>query len=320
MAFGAAAIAALASMPALAGNLVTNGGFETNFGAGQFNQTLPGSAGGQNASHPGTTAGGWTVTGTNANFPDGYAFIFKNNNSFTMSNGNVGPSFLTGLLPSLILAPPVSLAVLMIHHFIPGGVLAAIAAWPIWLKACATMMVGETAYYWAHRLSHQIPFLWRFHAVHHSAEQLDFLVNTRIHPVDLVWSRMVMLTPIFALGLANPLHFGDGLIATTVLLSGSMWGYFIHSNVRWRLGPIEWLLTTPAFHHWHHTNDRKRRDCNYASMFPWLDRVFGTHHLPDAWPEHYGIDEPMPDSLAGQFIHPLAPSRPLLPAKDSRVA
>jgi sterol desaturase/sphingolipid hydroxylase (fatty acid hydroxylase superfamily) len=98
------------------------------------------------------------------------------------------------------------------------------------------MMVGETAYYWANRLSHQIPFLWRFHAIHHSAEQLDFLVNTRMHPVDLLWSRMIMLTPIFALGLANPLHFGEGLIATTVLLSGSMWGYFIHSNIRWRLG------------------------------------------------------------------------------------
>jgi sterol desaturase/sphingolipid hydroxylase (fatty acid hydroxylase superfamily) len=91
---------------------------------------------------------------------------------------------------------------------------------------------------------------------------------------------MIMLTPIFALGLANPVRFSDGLIAATVLLSGSMWGYFIHSNVRWRLGPFEWLLTTPAFHHWHHTNDGKWRDCNYASMFPWLDRVFGTHHLP----------------------------------------
>ena len=134
--------------------------------------------------------------------------------------------------------PPISLAVLAIHHFIPGRVLAAIAAWPIWLKACATMMVGETAYYWAHRLSHQIPFLWRFHAVHHSAEQLDFLVNTRMHPVDLVWSRMIMLTPIFALGLANPLRFGDGLVATTILLVGSMWGYFIHSNIRWRMGAV----------------------------------------------------------------------------------
>ncbi len=233
---------------------------------------------------------------------------------------DLGYYFLNGLLPGLVLGPPISLAVLTIHHFIPGGVLGAIAAWPIWLKACATMMVGETAYYWAHRLSHQIPFLWRFHAVHHSAEQLDFLVNTRMHPVDLVWSRMIMLTPIFALGLANPVRFSDGLIAATILLSGSMWGYFIHSNVHWRLGPFEWLLTTPAFHYWHHTNDGKRRDCNYASMFPWLDRVFGTHHLATAWPERYEIDEPMPNSLAGQFIHPLAPLRPLFSAKGNTAA
>jgi sterol desaturase/sphingolipid hydroxylase (fatty acid hydroxylase superfamily) len=249
--------------------------------------------------------------------------IFALHSQKILRNGivvDLGYYFLNGLLPGLVLAPPISLAVLGIHHFIPGGVLGAIAAWPIWLKACATMMVGETAYYWAHRLSHQIPLLWRFHAVHHSAEELDFLVNTRAHPVDLVWSRIVMLTPIFALGLANPFHFGDSLLATTVLLIGSMWGYFIHSNLRWRFGPFEWLLTTPAFHHWHHTNDRQRRDCNYASMFPWLDRIFGTHHLPDAWPERYGIGEPMPDSLAGQFIHPLVPSRPLPPAKDSRVA
>jgi sterol desaturase/sphingolipid hydroxylase (fatty acid hydroxylase superfamily) len=136
---------------------------------------------------------------------------------------DLGYYFISGLLPGLVLAPPISAAVLVIHHFIPGGVLAAIAAWPIWLKACATMIVGETAYYWAHRLSHQIPFLWRFHAVHHSAEQLDFLVNARMHPVDLVWSRMIMLTPIFALGLANPLSFGDGLVATAILLIGSMW-------------------------------------------------------------------------------------------------
>jgi sterol desaturase/sphingolipid hydroxylase (fatty acid hydroxylase superfamily) len=107
---------------------------------------------------------------------------------------DLGYYFLNGLLPGLVLGPPISVAVLAVHHFIPGGVLGTIAAWPIWLKACATMLVGEIAYYWAHRLSHQIPFLWRFHAVHHSAEELDFLVNARMHPVDLVWSRMIMLT------------------------------------------------------------------------------------------------------------------------------
>ena len=92
MAFGAAAIAAVASMPAFAGNLVTNGGFEDNFGAGQFNQTLPGSAGGQNANHPGTTADGWTVNGTNSSFPNGYAFIFNNGHSFTNTDSTFGPT------------------------------------------------------------------------------------------------------------------------------------------------------------------------------------------------------------------------------------
>ena len=90
MAIGAAAIAAVVSMPALAGNLVTNGGFEDNFGAGQFDQALPGSAGGQNGGAPGTTADGWTVIGTNSSFPDGYAFIFNNANSFTTTNSSVG--------------------------------------------------------------------------------------------------------------------------------------------------------------------------------------------------------------------------------------
>lgn len=147
---------------------------------------------------------------------------------------DLGFYFINGLLPALVLGPPISVAVLAIHRVMPGDMLTTIAAWPIWLKACAAMLVGEIAYYWAHRASHQIPFLWRFHAVHHSAEELDFLVNNRMHPIDVVWSRMIMLTPIYALGLANPLSYRDGLIATIVLLTGSIWSYFIHSNVRWR--------------------------------------------------------------------------------------
>ena len=180
---------------------------------------------------------------------------------------DLGYYFLNGLLPALVLGPPISLAVLAVHHFIPGGVLGTIAAWPIWLKACATMMVGETAYYWAHRLSHQIPFLWRFHAIHHSAGQLDFLVNTRMHPVGPGVVADDHADPDLRPGARNPVRFGDGVIATTVLLSGSMWGYFIHSNVRWRLGPFEWLLTTPALHHCTTTNAGMRTSAGYSAMF-----------------------------------------------------
>lgn len=92
LAWGAAGIAAVLSLPAFAGNLVTNGSFEDNFGAGQFNQTLPGSAEGQSAGAPGTTATGWTVTGTNSSHPSGYAFIFGNADSFTTTNASVGPT------------------------------------------------------------------------------------------------------------------------------------------------------------------------------------------------------------------------------------
>src|SRR5271155_1431916 len=96
LAWGAAGIAAVLSLPAFAGNLVTNGSFEDNFGAGQFNQTLPGTAGTQSGSAPGTTATGWTVTGTNSSYPEGYAFIFSNTNTFTTTNAGVGPTSSTG--------------------------------------------------------------------------------------------------------------------------------------------------------------------------------------------------------------------------------
>ena len=89
---GRGGITALLSLPAFADNLVTNGSFEDNFGAGQFNQTLPGSAGGQSGGAPGTTATDLSVTGTNSSYPEGYAFIFGNANSFTTTNSGVGPT------------------------------------------------------------------------------------------------------------------------------------------------------------------------------------------------------------------------------------
>jgi sterol desaturase/sphingolipid hydroxylase (fatty acid hydroxylase superfamily) len=84
-----------------------------------------------------------------------------------------------------------------------------------------------------------------------------------------------------------------------------MWGFFIHSNVRWRLGPLEWLIATPAFHHWHHTVG-EQRDRNYAPMLPWIDRIFGTYHLPrNEWPSGYGIEARLPASLGAQLMYPL---------------
>ncbi len=213
--------------------------------------------------------------------------------------------FLNGLAPALILAFPAAILVRVVRHIEPPSIYAYAASLPFWAHAAAAMVVGEIGYYWGHRWSHELPFLWRFHSVHHSAEEIDFLVSTRAHPVDMVFTRFCGIVPMCALGLAGPTTGGSG-VPVFVLLIGTMWGFFVHGNVRWRFGPIEWLISTPMFHHWHHTKTGPI-DHNYASMLPWLDRLFGTHILPKEWPKSYGISTPMPTSLLGELAYPFIP-------------
>ena len=166
---------------------------------------------------------------------------------------DLGYYFLNAVVVALVLGPPVAIIAFVMRHVVPGSVVGTLSALPIWARVGAAMVVGETGYYWGHRWTHQIPFLWRFHAVHHSAEQLDFLVSSRAHPVDLVFTRMCMLTPLLALGLVNMMHATDGVIPLIVFLTGTVWG--------------------PGFHHWHHTyaGPGARLQLLFPCL-PWLDR------------------------------------------------
>ena len=215
--------------------------------------------------------------------------------------------FLSSLLPSVLLGVPVALLAWAVHRVVPGFVTETTAAMPLWARVIAGLVAGEVGYYWGHRWCHESSFLWRFHAIHHSAEHCDFLVNSRAHPVDLVFGRFCMMVPIFVLGLAGPVGLSGSAVPAAVSVIVTLWGFFIHANIRWRFGPLEWLLSTPAFHHWHHTKSGPINR-NYSSTLPWLDRVFGTHYLPEEWPADYGIKATMPDSLIDQLFYPMMPS------------
>jgi sterol desaturase/sphingolipid hydroxylase (fatty acid hydroxylase superfamily) len=123
----------------------------------------------------------------------------------------------------------------------------------------------------------------------------------------MVFSRFCALVPIYVLGLGSPASAEGSQVPVLATLIATMWGFFIHANLRWRFGPLEWLISTPAFHHWHHTKTGPINR-NYASTLPWLDRFFGTHYLPrNAWPEAYGIEAKIPGSLPEQLAYPLLP-------------
>jgi len=216
--------------------------------------------------------------------------------------------FLSSLLPKLVLILPMTLVAFAVHRVLPGGMYAWVAGMPLLTRLAAAMTVGEVGFYWGHRWMHEVPLLWRFHEIHHSAEEVDWLVNTRAHPVDLVFTRLCGFVPMYLLGLAQPMGNTVDLVPILVTLGGTIWGFFIHANLRWRFGWLEWMVSTPAFHHWHHTKDGPEYvNKNYAAMMPWVDKCFGTFYLPkNRWPAKYGIDAPMAPGLAGQLLQPFA--------------
>ena len=216
--------------------------------------------------------------------------------------------FINSLAPAAVLSFPLALLSSIVQGLNPGGFYSAVAAWPFWVKMFLVLVVSDVGAYWGHRAMHSHRFLWRFHALHHSAEEMDWLVNTRAHPFDTVFVRFAGLLPIYLLGLAQVNSAQIDPVVALLTIFGTVWTFFIHADFRVRLGVLEKVISTPAFHHWHHTKN-EYRDRNFSFLFPIIDRVFGTSWLPQHWPSAYGINAKTPDTLAGQFFEPLEPAR-----------
>lgn len=165
------------------------------------------------------------------------------------------------------------------------------------LQFFLAILIADISGYWAHRLHHTIPFLWKLHSVHHSSENMDWLASARTHPLNVIINRAIAASPLILLGFTKE-SFGAYLIFI------ALWGLFIHSNVRFELRWMRPLFATPFFHHWHHSNDPKGQNKNFAGQFPFVDALFGTLYLPDHWPATYGIDKPMPTGYLGQMKYP----------------
>ena len=171
---------------------------------------------------------------------------------------------------------------------------------PIWLQILEALVLSEFLVYWGHRFSHEVPLLWRFHSVHHSSENLDWLAGERRHPIDQFYMSLFVGIPMVLSGFS----LVDLLIVGVLQ---NLWDMTIHANLRWRLKFLDGIWVTSEFHHWHHSVDRDARDKNYSGALPIFDWLFRTYHLPsDKKPGPYGIDSHMPETYVGQLIQPFA--------------
>ncbi len=190
---------------------------------------------------------------------------------------------------------------LLVHRmfgWVPvDGVRGWIAGLPCWAGLPLCILVADLAQYWTHRAYHEVPLLWRLHAVHHSTKHMDWMAGSRQHILETLITRTLVLGPIFLLG------FSKEVIDAYIIVVGFQ-AVFNHANVSVRLGPLRYLIVTPNFHHWHHSQDAEALDRNYAAHYAFLDHLFGTAvNSPKVWPERYGV---LGDYVPKGFLRQLA--------------
>lgn len=170
------------------------------------------------------------------------------------------------LIRGLLLAGAASLAELLGHGLWPSAL-------PLPLQVALALLLAELCHYWWHRWTHAVHLLWRFHATHHSSERLYWLASVRFHPLDNVVAYGLQVAPLLLLGCG-----GEVLALFTLFVS--VHGLFQHGNVRVRCGWLNYVLSTPELHRWHHARAIEDSDSNYGGYLIVWDLVFRTWHLP----------------------------------------
>jgi sterol desaturase/sphingolipid hydroxylase (fatty acid hydroxylase superfamily) len=191
----------------------------------------------------------------------------------------------------------------VLHHAFGALVSAPFQQWvqgiPFIPQLLLCILIADLAQYWTHRAYHEVPFLWKFHSVHHSTKTMDWLAGSRQHMLEIVVTRVCVVAPLFVLG------FSEAVMNAYILIVGFQ-AVFNHANVHLPWGPLKYLIVTPDFHHWHHSSDTEAIDRNYAAHYSFLDYLFGTAVKSERkFPERYGVvGDYMPDGFLKQQMFP----------------
>lgn len=174
---------------------------------------------------------------------------------------------------------------------------------PFVVELLFAFFVTDLFQYWAHRIFHMHTYLWRFHSVHHSTKNMDWLAGSRTHFIDIFFTRAITFIPLYVLGFST-------ITFNTYIIFMAIHAVLIHANTRINFGFLKYIIATPQYHHWHHCEDPKYYGKNFATIFPFIDKMFGTYYLPgNTWPEGTGLHEAnYPKGYLKQLIYPFTRS------------
>ncbi|HEX5373908.1 MAG TPA: sterol desaturase family protein [Aquabacterium sp.] len=161
---------------------------------------------------------------------------------------------------------------------------------PFWAQVLVAWWVFDFMFYVTHRMAHEVDWFWRFHSVHHCAHRLSFLNASRVHPVDLVWRRLVPLFVAYQTGVTPEAI----IVANTI---GATLAAITHMNVDFNFGPLNYLIGTNQIHRWHHS-DKIEEAKNFSVVMLW-DHLFGTFVYPA------GRTRPAKMGLFNELYYPL---------------
>jgi sterol desaturase/sphingolipid hydroxylase (fatty acid hydroxylase superfamily) len=177
-----------------------------------------------------------------------------------------------------------------------------ILMWPLLLQILIGAFIMDFSTYWRHRLMHNRN-LWPFHSMHHSAEELTWLTALRLHPLE------ILISKIFDVTLLHVLGFSEADIVGAVIFM-MIYNFFTHANINLEFrAPLKYIFASPNFHRWHHANHKEAYDKNFCATFSLLDVMFGTYYFPQGTvPDIYGLSpaeqREVPHSLRSHLLLP----------------
>lgn len=226
--------------------------------------------------------------------------VMPHERSWLVNDGQMGPDLAHTVLSKGVAQVVVTMIVFMgIAEWVkPSGGPLWPKTWPFLVQIALGLVIIELGLYWKHRLAHEWPWLWRFHAVHHSVTRLWFFNTGRFHLVDTVTGLLVGIPVLLLLGAPQPVLLMTSAVTAVI-------GLLTHCNVDMRCGPLNYVFNTPELHRWHHSKDLAEGNRNYGENLMLFDMIFGTYiNPPRRPPADIGIEAPMPENFIGQLKVP----------------